>query len=306
MDREDLGFHSGGERCAAWLYRPAGDRPAPCVVLGHGFGATRAGRLWAYAERFAAAGIAALAFDYRHFGDSEGEPRQLLDIRRQLADWRAALAFARSLDGIDPTRVALWGSSFGGGHAVRVAAGNPQVAAVVSQIPFTTGVSVLRTTGIRQSVRLTAEALRDVIAGLRGREPHLVPVVGEPGELAAITTPDAVPGYASLYGGEPAPNQVAARILLRLTTYNPAWWASRVRCPLLVCIADEDALTPPRPAERMAARAPRAEAVHYPTSHFEIYAGEWFERVVADQTEFLVRHLLGAKVEVGADVVSRS
>jgi dienelactone hydrolase len=86
MQRSDVTFESAGTRCAAWLYRPveSGGGPAPCVVLAHGFSGVRDQRLDAYAERFAQAGLAALVFDYRYFGDSDGEPRQLLDIRRQL------------------------------------------------------------------------------------------------------------------------------------------------------------------------------------------------------------------------------
>src|SRR3954471_24666383 len=112
MERQDLTFESGGEQCAAWLYMPAGDRPHPAVVLAHGFGGVRAARLWAFAERFAAAGVAALVFDYRGFGGSGGEPRQLLSIKRQLEDWRAAVAFARGAGGVGPGRVG------GGGTAV--------------------------------------------------------------------------------------------------------------------------------------------------------------------------------------------
>src|SRR3954453_69051 len=106
MGREQADFTSDGARCAAWLYRPEGGGEAPCVVMAHGFSGVREQRLDAFAERFAAAGLAALVFDYRHFGASEGEPRQLLDIKRQLADWRAAVAYARSLDAIDPDRIA--------------------------------------------------------------------------------------------------------------------------------------------------------------------------------------------------------
>ena len=294
MERRDVDFQSSGERCAAWLYEPEGAGAHPCVVLGHGFGATREGRLWAFAERFAAAGIAALVFDYRHFGDSDGEPRQLLDIGRQLDDWRAAVAFAHSLDGIDPGRVALWGTSFAGGHVIRIAARDERIAAVVSQIPYTTGLSAMAALGPRQNLRLTAVALRDAALALAGHSPRYAPCVGAAGELAAMTTPDALPGYVAMYEGDPARNEVAARVLLRVPTYNPAWWASRVRCPLLVCIADEDGVTPARPAERMAARAPRGEAVHYPIRHFDIYVGKWFDRAVADQTEFLTRHLLSS------------
>src|SRR6266496_390364 len=142
--REDLSFPSGGETCAAWLYRPEGaDGPVPCVVMAHGFSATRADRLPAYAERFAAAGVAVLLFDYRHFGDSTGEPRQLLDIARQHADYHAAVACARTLDGIDPRRIALFGTSFAGGHVVVVAAQDPSIAAVIAQCPFADGLSAL-------------------------------------------------------------------------------------------------------------------------------------------------------------------
>ena len=64
----------------------------PGVVLAHGWTGVREQRLDAYAERFAGAGLAALVFDYRHFGASSGEPRQLLDVKRELADWQAAIA----------------------------------------------------------------------------------------------------------------------------------------------------------------------------------------------------------------------
>ena len=92
------------------------------MVLAHGFGGVKEARLDAYAERFAAAGYAALVFDYRHFGDSGGEPRLLIDIGRQQADWRAAIAFARALEGVDGERIALWGTSFSGGHVIELAA----------------------------------------------------------------------------------------------------------------------------------------------------------------------------------------
>ena len=89
---------------------PAGSGNTPLLVMAHGLGAVRTMRLDAYAERFSAAGYACLVFDYRNFGDSEGEPRQLLDIRMQLQDWTAAVAYARTLPGIDPDRIGLWGT----------------------------------------------------------------------------------------------------------------------------------------------------------------------------------------------------
>lgn len=92
MTRFDADFTSQGTRCAAWLYVPRCEHPAPVIVMAHGLGGVRSMRLDAYAERFRAAGYAFLVFDYRHFGDSDGDPRQLLDIREQQQDWQAAIA----------------------------------------------------------------------------------------------------------------------------------------------------------------------------------------------------------------------
>jgi dienelactone hydrolase len=290
-ERADISFHSGGESCAAWLYRPA--QASACVVLAHGWTGVREQRLDAFAERFAAAGLAALVFDYRHFGASGGEPRGLLDIGRQHADWRAAIAYARTLDGIDPDRIALWGSSFSGGHVIAVAARDPRIAAVVAQVPFTDGLVNLLRLGPQHALRLTVEGLRDQAGALTGRPPHMVASVGPPGSTSVMNSPDAEPGFRALNPpGYEWPNEAAARIALRVGGYRPTRKAADVRCPILFALADDDVITPPDVAAKAAARAPHAEVRHYPGGHFDPYVGQLFERVVADQSEFLVRHLI--------------
>ena len=305
MRRSDVTFQSAGTRCAAWLYRPAesGGGQTPCVVLAHGFSAVRDQRLDAYAERFVQAGLTALVFDYRYFGDSDGEPRQLLDIRRQLEDWRAAIACARTLEGVDPARIAIWGSSFSGGHVMTLAAHDPSLAAAVSQVAFADGLITLPSLGIGQALRLTREGLRDQVAALRGRPPHMIAAVGPPGSNSVMNKPDAEPGMQAVtLPGSTWRNEVAARIALHVGSYRPARQAGRIRCPILFCVADNDNLTAPGPVLKAAKEAPRAEVKRYPIGHFDIYVGEWFERAVADQTDFLTRHLLGADVPSPAAV----
>ncbi len=147
--REDVRFRSGEDECAAWLYRPeAADGDVACVVMAHGFGGVKEARLDAFAERFADAGYAALVFDYRFHGGSSGEPRLLIDIGRQRDDWRAAIAFARGLDGVDADRIVGWGTSFSGGHVVEIAAAGERLAALIAQGPFMSGPAVLRSAGI--------------------------------------------------------------------------------------------------------------------------------------------------------------
>jgi uncharacterized protein len=291
--REDVAFAVDGETVAAWLYRPDGAAEGGgCVVLGHGFGALEEARLDAYAERFADAGFAALVFDYRHFGASTGEPRDVLDIGRQHADWRAAIAYARELDGVDAERVALWGSSFSGAHVIAVGADDERITAIVSQVPHAEGVATMRAGGLVKGARLTAAGLVDALWAVLGRDPHYVPIVGPPRSLAAMTTPDAEPGYSGLYpDGFEWRNEVAARIALQVLAYSPGRRAGELGCPLLVQVGTRDVIAPPEPARRAAEQAPRGEVREYDIGHFDIYVGEAFERAVADQVDFLRRHL---------------
>ena len=291
--RSNIEFESGGVRCAAWLYRPASDDPCPCVVMAHGFSAVREQRLDAYAERFAAAGLAVLLFDYRHFGASGGEPRQLLSIRRQLQDWEAAIATARALPGIDAGRIALFGSSFSGGHVQTLAARDAAIAAAIAQAPFCDGLRNLPALGLGHALRLTVAGLRDAAGSMLGLGPYRIPAVGSPGSLAAMTTPDAVPGFANM---NPAAstwrNEVCARIALSVGAYRPGAKAAGIRCPILYTIAGDDVVTPARFAHQAARSAPRGEVKTYPCGHFDVYLPPLWDQVVADQTEFLLRHLV--------------
>jgi len=294
-------FASGGERIAGVHLRGEGGAYTdgagrrPCVVLAHGFGGTVDSGLLPYAERFAAAGLDALVFDYRHFGASGGEPRQLVSVRHQLEDYASAIAFARGLDGVDPERIVLWGTSYSGGHVVEVAVAEGRVAAAIAQTPAMDGRATLlglqRYAGIGALNRITLIALRDWIGSLRGREPLTLPIVAPPGTLAAMSTPDAEPGYRAITGPT-WKNEVLARFALTAALYRPGLKADRLPCPLLVQIADRDAVAPPKAAQDAAWLATgRAEVRTYPLGHFDIYVGEPFERSVSDQLLFLSRHL---------------
>jgi len=292
MNRIDCVFKSGELNCAAWLYRPEGNGPHPCVILAHGFGGIRQMRLDAYASCFARAGLAALVFDYRHFGESEGEPRQVLDIKMQLADWSAAVAYVRGLEKIDGERIALWGTSFSGGHVIETAARDKRIAAVVAQVPFVDGFATLRT-GMRANMRLAAAWLRDELRQQQQKSPYYVKVIGAPGTLAAITSSDAESGtHAMMVEGVHWENSVAGRIFLPVGFYRPLKAAPHVRCPLLICVCDRDTVTPPGPAIKAARNAPGGELRQYAGSHFDIYVGELFARAAADQCAFLTRCLL--------------
>jgi uncharacterized protein len=295
--RRDVEFRSDGVLCRAWLYVPehAESEVRPCIVMAHGFGATRDASLAPYAERFAADGYYALVFDYRHFGASEGSPRQLLSVARQLADFQAALDYARTLPNVDPNRVALWGSSFSGGHVVVAAARDQRVVAVSSQCPMMDGqaasLALVRDQGLLAGLRVTLHGLWDLLRAAVGASPHLIPIAGEPGTVAAMSAADAKPGYDSIVPPGFV-NGVAARIALFLGTYRPYRYASRLPCPILIQICEQDSVAPASAADKAAKLAgDRAEVQRYPFWHFDVYKGAAFERSVADQRAFFRRTL---------------
>jgi cephalosporin-C deacetylase-like acetyl esterase len=294
LTRDDVSFSSGGERIAGWLYHPVDSvpEPWPCVLLGHGFAAVKEARLDAFAERFAAAGLACLVFDYRHFGASDGEPRQVIDLGHQRVDWRAALAFARSHERIDPRRIAIWGTSLGGGLALEVAARDPGIAAAVFHLPLVDALAAGLSEGIVHDARLAWAALRDLGRRFTRGSPYLVPAVGPKGALAFMDTPGSEPGYLAITREAPAwRNAVAARIFFGLALFRPGRLAPRVRCPALFVIGDRDVVTPPSATYRAARRAPAARIYALPVGHFDAYLGDPFEETVAVETAFLSRAL---------------
>jgi len=297
VSRKDVIFNVKGTSIRAWLYLPENvSAPVPCIIMGNGFGGTKDLILESYAIRYQQAGFAVLTFDYRHFGESEGEPRQLIWIPYQLEDWSAAIEYARGLKEIDPARIALWGTSMSGGHVIVTAAKDNQLACVSAQCPGLDGRAsarmALKRAGIGYSLRMMMHGQRDLVRSWIGLSPHTMPIVGKPGSIACMTTPDAYEFFEKL-----APdnfiNEVCARIIIRGDKYRPVQHARNVRCPVLLQICVNDNITPLSAAEETEKGLEKyAEVKHYPIGHFDIYIGDTFEKSLGDQLDFFKKHLL--------------
>ena len=289
---DDVRIPCHGEQLAAYVYRPdttQGD--APCVVMGHGFSGTREDGLPGYAEAFRNAGCVVVVFDYRHFGDSTGEPRQLLDIARQLDDYRTVVSWARDLDGVDPDRIVLWGTSYSGGHVLTIAAADARIAAVIAQGPYADSIATMKCVAPRNMARFVVEALRDQLGAWLGRAPRLVPAIGAPGTFAVITAPGYQSDFAAVVGlNSKWRNEFAARLMFKFPFYRPGRKAKHLKMPLLITVCDQDAITPAAPAVKAAQWASRADLLHYPYPHFHIYQDP---QAKADQVAFLQRTVQG-------------
>lgn len=257
-------------------------------MIAHGIGAIREVRLQHYAERFTQDGYAVLTFDYRHWGASGGTPRYLCSIGRQHEDIEAAIDLVKTLKEIDAGRVFLFGTSFGGGHAIVVGSRRPDLAGVISQCTVTDCAAVAMKTPMMQILQWLPAGFVDQIRGWLGMTPRYIKLAGEPGETALMTKLGAEERYIAMIDGpSPWKNLIAARVALWLPLYRPIRYASRVLPPLLMVVCDRDEICPSTIAEKAARLAPRGRAVHFDSSHFEIYFGELFDGATAAMLDFM-------------------
>jgi uncharacterized protein len=192
--RKDVEINAEGTILRGWFYTP--DRAsgkAPAIVMAHGFSAVKEMYLERFAEHFCEAGLAAVVFDNRNFGASDGQPRQEIDPWVQVRDYRHAITWARTQEEVDPERIGVWGSSYSGGHALVVGAIDRRVKCVVSQVPLISGYR-----NIQRLVRpdfigpLRAQLDADRDARFRGEAPAMIPVVAaDPLAPSALPTHDS-------------------------------------------------------------------------------------------------------------------
>jgi len=247
--RRDVEFDAEGCTLRGWLYTPDGkSAAAPCIVMAHGFSAVKEMYLDSFAEAFAGAGFAALVFDNRNFGASEGEPRQEIDPWEQVRDYRHAISYAQSLDPIDAERIGLWGSSYSGGHVIVVGAIARRVRCVSCQVPLISGHRNARRI-VRADFIAPVQAMFEVdrAARFRGEPPAMIEVVNEdPMAPSALPTPDSWQWFTET-GKTRAPswrNEVTLRSVEMFWEYEPGAYLPYVSpTPLQIVVAAGDHLT---------------------------------------------------------------
>jgi uncharacterized protein len=294
--RAKVRFTSGREECVAFHY--PGTNGA-CVVMGPGGGVTKEPGTDQFAARFHHAGFSVLAFDYRHFGESGGTPRQVIRINRQLADWEAALAYAATLPEVDRSRIAAWGFSLAGGHLLKLAARPTSLfAAAIAQTPYCGGLAVTANALRHESPDVIARfpfiAAHDLLRSAINRDPRLIPLAGPRGTVAMLTTPDAQEGDRALNPENRHPNwvqAVAARSVISVGSYRPGSAARQVRCPVLLIAALDDQSVLLSPVIKAARRAPEGELFTVPGGHYAPFL-EQHETVVTAELTYLNHHLL--------------
>lgn len=290
----EVRYAVAGEEVVGTLHLPAkfGRPRLGGVVLGHGWGMVAGGDLDDYARAIVARGLAALTFDYRNLGKSGGSPRQHIDPWRQVEDFRAGISFLRRRPEVDPERIGIWGSSYGGGHALAVTAIDPRVRCVVSQVPT---ISSWRAARSRMDdaawVAQWAAFIADREATFGGAEPATIQSVSDdPSAAVAYRGEDSYIYMSS--EGKRCPtwrNYTTLASLELARSYEPGSFLYRITdVPLLMIVARGDKTTPiDLQRDAYASLTTKKALLEVEGGHYSVYtehfgktssaAADWFE-----------------------------
>ncbi len=293
-NRQDVNFTVDGLKISGWLYLPEGKQgPVPCVILNSGFAGTKDFLLEEYALRFVEVGFASLSFDYRYFGDSEGEPRQFYSVNTQLEDLKTAVRYVRSRPEIDPKNIFIWGTSSSGNFGVILASEDEKIAGVIGQSPSMDGEKdgemIVEREGIGWMLKLILNASKDKGRSRFGLSPNMIPAVGLPGTTAMLTAPGTFEGYRQFAEkSKTFRNEVCARLMFESHGPDLLKSAKKVNCPVQFHICEKDKIVDPNASGKIEKiLGDNLRIIRNPIDHFEIYTGDYFEKSIREQIAFV-------------------
>lgn len=262
----------------------------PAVAMSHGLSVTHCVHYWRMAEQFAASGFVVLDFDPSGFGASDGQPRQRWAPSGLRQDLQAAVGFLRSVPGVDPKKVMVYGSSTGGGTAIDVASRDADIAAVVCVVPHVDGLTNFPGLSMSRGLGIGKAVLRDLSARRRHQPQVTIQVIGADNSGAGVIDTDGALAAIEIEtqpGGEWSAdhmtyktddsewkNSAAPLDLAKWLAYRPGRKLASLTCPTLLISGDTDLVTPPKAQRRMAARNDRVEVVTGPWNHFDVFRSD--------------------------------
>jgi len=291
MNTERIHFYSEGDRLAGMVYLPAGSAEKSAgIVLCHGFTGIKESILPQYAEAFVEAGFAALTFDYRGFGESDGRRGRLL-WQEQAADIRNAVTYITTRAEVDPQRIGLWGTSYGGALAPYAFALDERVKACVGQLGFGDAYSAVAD---RMPPEQIATFLEMVEQDRRQRVLHNDPMYGDAMALAGDPEMTAFFEEEAKRLPQLEGREIMLQFLEAHLEFSPVEVIHKKGGRALLLIGAElDVVCPIDNYKALFDKAPEPKKwiVFEGTRHFEFYEGEPAKRSAAEAVNFYTEHL---------------
>lgn len=289
--KKNVTFYSEGFKIAADLYLPdhlESGKKTPAVILCHGFCGTKEVLLPSFAEGFAKEGFLALVFDYRGFGQSEGERGRLVPLD-QVTDIRNAITFMHSLPEADTERTGLWGTSFGGANAIYAASQDTRVKALVVQLTFGNGERVVSGN--------MSQAEREKLEGTLSKVWMKTVTQNKPMMLAPsqiLTDEDSKLFFGKLIESHPEVNvKIPFFTIQRTMEHKPENLVPHLNIPIQILGAEEDIVNPPAESRLLfeKAKAPKELVMIKGAKHYEVYSGEKFKEAFEKEAAWFKKYL---------------
>jgi len=293
--RKDISFTSKGLRCNGWLYVPddlkTGSK-ASAIVMANGFTGVKEQVLPDYAALFAGAGFVTLVFDYRYFGDSEGEPRSQVFPLEMVEDIRNAITWVCDQPEVDSKRIGIWGASFGGGLVLYVGTYDRRVKAVVSEVPSAPSPEQRRARNPQGWDEMNEILIRDRIARYKTGVVNYMKVVAPEGEPCVLPGREAYEEFMAIKKPNWR-NQVSLESLEKIREFDPASMIHMMSPrALLLIVAEKDSFCPLDVVKAIYEKTlePKAMSV-LPVRHFETYCEPWLSKSANLAISWYKKHL---------------
>lgn len=285
-------FQAEGALCAATLYAPLHADPAqalPAILMVGGWGSIQRAMTSSFTHSFVEAGFAVMEFDFPGWGDSGGFPRQGINPWRRTRVADTALAHLKAQPMVAAQRITLWGTSFGGGHVVDLAAQHPEVKGAIVQVPMLDGLAATLATPLPRMMKMSALGLMDLI---KPGAPICIPTLEREGEFGTMDRDgawEAMELAQAALKDQGYDNRVAARSIYTMPLYRPWRRLKDVKVPMLMIGATRDTVAPFVSDKVRRVGNPNIEVIEIDANHFDPYFAPLFPQVLAAQLKFLRR-----------------
>lgn len=293
----DIHFQSQGLNCAGRLFIPENlseSQKAPAIVMAHGLGAVKEQGLEPFAKEFCQAGFVTLVFDYRYFGESEGEPRCQHFPLEMAEDYKNAVTWISMQPEVDHERIGIWGTSYSGGLAVHVGTFDPRVKAVVAQAPSTITPTDRKAANPEKWVKVGELLGQDRMERYSTGKLNYLKVVASDGEPCVLPGEESYYHYRKL--AEAAPNfqnKITLESLEKMREFNPVA-SIQMMAPtaLLMLPAEKDSLLPFEAVKAAFDQAGEPkEIMPMPIGHYDVYEDPWRAKAIEKSVAWYIRYL---------------
>ncbi|MEQ1142370.1 alpha/beta hydrolase [Acinetobacter soli] len=282
-------FLMDGITCAATLHTPleTDKKQYPAILMLGGWGSIQQALTLPYINQFVKAGFAVMEFDYPGWGLSGGWPRQDINPWTRVKTANAALAHLKNENQVDAHAIYLWGTSFGGGHVVDLAAQHPDLKGAIIQVPMLDGLATVQAVPFTKLAKFISLGFVDL---MKPGSPIHIPTLSEAGEFGSMDRDkawEALQTALHAHNGKKYDNRVTARSLLTVSFYRPWKKLKNIKIPMLIIGATRDTVAPFVAKKIKNAGNPLLQVIEMDADHFDPYFEPYFPKTVEYQLNFL-------------------